>query len=65
MTYGVKKSNGSTTMILTAQGEFLSHRFVGIGAAKEKEWKTRKGAARTAQRFGGEVFTITNNVMNY
>jgi len=63
MTYGIKKP-GKRPRILTTNGEFLSSRFVGIGAARHKEWKTRQCAEKHAKRLGGEVFPITD-ILHY
>jgi hypothetical protein len=65
MTYGIKRTNTATTSIMTESQGFLSARFVGVGASPAKEWKTRAGAERAAERCtGSEVFTITDT-MNY
>ncbi len=72
--YGIKKVLGKGTALWTTTGGWLNHRFVGLGANHSaKEWKTRAGAQRNANRLGGEVFTITSvargnqfiRVMNY
>ncbi len=61
-TYGIKKTIGKGTALWTTTKEWISARFVGIGANHAaKEWKTRKGAQKNADRFGGEVFTISLN----
>ena len=68
MTFGIKKAasnvNGKPSLFTTTN-DWLSARFIGIGANHAaKEWKTRAGAERAAKRRGGEVFTITDT-MNY
>ena len=68
MTYGIKYEINGSARIMTEKGDWMSHRFVGLGGFKEKEWKTRKGAERAAARHltvPAEVFEISNNVMNY
>lgn len=71
MTFGLKKtiwsstSYGKTTKIQILSKEFISAKFVGIGAYQHREWKTRKGAERAAKHFAGaEVFEITDT-LNY
>jgi len=67
-TYGIKYMgfNGHAH-IMTAMGEWMSHRSVGGGAYMAKEWKTRKGAERAAAQWSvpADVFTISNNMLNY
>lgn len=66
MTYGIKKSNGVTTVVMTVTAGWLSHRFVGLGAKhRVKEWRTKAGAQRAADKLGARVFTITDRCMHY
>lgn len=69
MTYGIKKTldaDGKIVRIFATTGEWESTIFFGAGAyCSAKEWKTRAGAQRAADRHHGEVFTITDNTMNY
>ena len=69
--YGIKWMSHGHARIMTASNGWMSHRFVGIGAYNHKEWKTRHGAQRAADRCNGsnvikaEVFEITAETMNY
>lgn len=69
MAFGIKKASSNPKgkpFLFTTTNEWLSARFVGLGSNHSaKEWKTRRGAERAAARRGGEVFTITEAVMNY
>ncbi len=64
--FGVKKAQGKGTALWTTGGEWMSARFVGLGANHSaKRWKTRAGAYKNASRLGGEVFTITASRLDY
>ncbi len=64
-TYGIKRTNGTTTRILTDAEGFIAPMFVGVGTTPAKTWKTRKGAVRAASRHANsEVFPITD-IMHY
>lgn len=68
MTYGIKRTNEvGAVSIFTTTSEWECARYFGAGASfSAKQWKTRSGAQKNADRFSGAVvFTITDNVMNY
>jgi len=68
MTFGLKKASQAASgkpLLFTTVNSWQSARFVGIGGDAAKEWKTRAGAERASLRWGGEVFTITDDTMNY
>jgi len=68
MTFGIKKTSDANgkPLLFTTVNNWISARFVGIGANHAaKEWQTRAGAERAAYQRGGEVFTITDDKMNY
>jgi hypothetical protein len=69
MTYGIKKASNTpngTPSLLTASGEWISARFVGVGSNHAaKQWKTEAAARRVAAIRGGAVFLITKTIMNY
>jgi chromosome segregation and condensation protein ScpB len=68
-TYGIKlhpRTVHGKPYLFTTTRHFISARFVGLGSNHAaKEWKTRRGAERAAQRYGGEVFEIVGDVMRY
>lgn len=57
-TYGIKRalSTGAIS-IFTTTNEWESQKYIGPGASfSGKEWKTRTGAQKNAERHGADVF---------